>query len=321
MASPGSAPGISTRAMAAGERTLSVKKHLFLLICCLVPASLALADGSGPARKMTVAEAASANKVRDAIQNSLPKAPEGYAFTFTRVSDFDEGTLPEAMGAGEMFRMSYSANYALDRSLLAERTQSTLMDKAKGTPEQQAKLAELDAKVAELKEARDAAKDRVAKETIRAQIKSVNAEAEALRDEIMAQFQAWMASGGAAATSQEIDDSLPADEVSISITVNAGVSVLDKATAYPIEGFPLAFEQAEGCQGSDTYCITILLGPFVKLDKLSGYTRYKLPEKGTGVPTDARGIALVIGGPKEKAETVRTFLRGIDLAKLKAVLS
>lgn len=298
-----------------------MKKLCLLLLCALLPAPVTWADGVGPLRKMTEAEAASASKVRETIENSLPKPPDGYSSSFSRNSEVDEGMLPEAIGAGGMFRISYTADYTLDRSIRAQREQSAALEKAKGTPEQQAKLAELSAKGAELKEARDAARDRAEKDAIRAELKAIHDEEQALYDEIAKEYQAWVASGGMTARVQEIDAALPADATSIGITVNGGVSVIDSAVPYPIEGLPLAFEQREGCQGSDSYCITVLIGPYEKADKLSGYTRYKLPEPGPGAATDARGIAVVVGGPKDKPKDVQAMLRAIDWAKLKALVS
>ena len=297
-----------------------MKRLLTLLFCGLVPAGLALADGPGPSRKMTDAELSAFNHVRSTIQNALPKAPEGYKFTFEYQSDFDEGKVPEAIKPDQMFWMSYVATYTLDRSLRAEREMSTYMDRAKGTPEQQAELAELDAKDAELTKARDRTRDRAEKDKIRAEMKTVNAEAEQLRAEIMTQYQAWLASGGAATTSQNVDKSLPASELSIRVMINQVISLIDKASPFKVEGFPLVFEQSEGCSGSDTYCITVFLGPFEKSKRVSGYTRYEPRETGPGVCTKVRGMALTIGGPKDKLEGVRDFLQKTDLTKLKSLV-
>ena len=282
--------------------------------------SLALADGVGPARKMTEAEASTFTTVRNTIKSALPAAPAGYAFTFTYESEFDEGMIPEAIGPGDMFRMPFAALYTFDDSNVAAQQMSSYMDKAKGTPEQQAVLAELDAKDSELRKARDETRDRAEKEKIRAALKAVGARADSLRTDIMTQYQAWLAAGGAEAAAQDVTKSLPAKELSIQILINQTVSVLDTASHYPIEETPLAFENSEGCAGYDTYCVAVLIGPFAKKDKVSGRDRYMLPNGAPGVPTKARGIALMIGGPKDKPEAVRELLQKIDLAKLKALV-
>jgi hypothetical protein len=297
-----------------------MRHMLASVFCVFLLTPLALADGVGPARKMTEAEASTFTTVRNTIQSALPSAPEGYALTFTYVSEFDEGTIPEAIGAGEMFRMSFTALYTFDDSNVAAQQFASYMDKAKGTPEQQARLAKLDAKDNELREARDATRDRAEKDRIRAAMKAAQAKADSLRTEIMTQYQAWLAAGGAEAAAADVTKSLPAKELSVRILINQTVSVTDTASPYPIEGVPLAFENGEGCEGFDTYCISVLIGPFAKKDKVSGRDRYMLPDAAPGVPTKARGIALMIGGPKDKPEAVRDFLRKIDLAKLKALV-
>jgi hypothetical protein len=290
------------------------------VFCLLVLSSPAFADGVGPERKMTEAEGSTFTAVRNTIQSALPAAPNGYTFSFKYESEFGEGMLPEAIGNGEMFRMSYTATYTFDNSNAAALQMAMYMDRAKGTPEQQASLAELDAKEAELKKARSAAKDPAEKDKIRAALKVVQDRADSLRTAIMADYQAWVASGGANTAAQDLEKSLPAKELSIRIDINQTVIVLDTAPHYDIEGIPLTFEKTDGCEGYDTYCLTVLIGPFAKTDKVSGRDRYKLSGTAPGVPTKARGIALMVGGPKDKPEVVREFLQQIDLTKFKALV-
>ncbi len=309
-----------TRNAVAGERDIAMRRSLVFLFCFLVLGSPALADGVGPERKMTEAEASTFAAVRNTIQSALPAARNGYEFKFAYVSEFSEGMVPESIGAGEMFRMSYEATYTFDNSNAAAQQMSMYMDRAKGTPEQQAMLAELDAKGAELKKARDSTRDRGEKEKIRAALKVVRDRADSLQTAIMADYQAWVASGGAATAAQDMQKTLPAKELSVRIVINQTISVLDTASHYEVEGVPLAFDKAEGCAGYDTYCLTLLIGPFAKTDKVSGRDRYKLPDVAPGVPTKARGIAVMIGGPKDKPEAVRELLQQIDLAKLKALV-
>jgi hypothetical protein len=195
------------------------------------------------------------------------------------------------------------------------------MDRTKGSPDQQAKLALLDAKETDLRHARDHATSREEKEKIRAEMKDVQAQADAIREEIAAQIQAWIASGSPMPTPEEIDKSLPPGVLSIVVTINARANVSDNATPYAMEGFPLAFEQSEGCASYDTYCITVLSGPFEKMEKVTGAERFDLKGGGAGVATKARGLSVVVNGPKGRQEDVREFLRAIDLAKLKSLLS
>ena len=294
-------------------------KHLLLgLICLLAVPSVVLADGGGPTRKMTPAEAAAYGQIRDAIRGALPKAPAGYTFQFA--DDGEEGRLPEGIQPGQMFRAFYTASYTLSQSVIDRQAVSMQMDRTKGTPEQQSRLAALNAQAAELTKARDTTRDRAEKDRIRAELKEVRGEADKVQAEIMAGIQARLATGGAAQAAQDLDTSLPAKELTIRILVNGDTHLPDQAAPYKIEGIPLAFEQAEGCQDFDTYCVTVFLGPFEKVKKVSGYTAYVLRESDLGVPTKARGIVLTFSGPKDRPDAVRDFVRQTDLAKLKTLL-
>ena len=297
-----------------------MKRCLALAMCLLLPAFLALADGDGPTRKMTGPEAAAFNVLKSAFQVALPKTPANYALAIRFGNDAGEIMLPEAIKPDQMARMSFTATYTLSREFQDGQQRASFTDRAKGTPEQQARLAALDAKDAELTRARDKTRDRGEKERIRAELKAVRNEGNKLRDQVMADYQAWVASGGATAALQNADRALPAKELTVRAFVNQEVNPNDKAAPYKLPGFPLAFEQGDGCQDYDTCCITVLLGAFEKEKRVSGYTRYHLLNANLGVPTKPRGMAIVVAGPKEKPQSVRDFLGQIDLAKLKAVL-
>jgi hypothetical protein len=280
--------------------------------------SVAFADGEGPTRKMTPAEMTAYNHVRDTVRGALPGTPAGYTLQFS--ADGEEGQIAEAVQPGQMYRARFTARYTLDRDVIDQKQQSMLMDRTKGTPEQQAKLAELNAKDDELGKARDATRDRAEKDRIRAERKEVQARINKLMDEIAAGIQAWIASGGAAQETQDLGTSLPARELTIRVLVNGDTHLPDKAAPYKIEGVPLAFEQAEGCADFDTYCITVFLGPFAKVKKVADYTGYQLAEANLGVPTKPRGIILTFSGPKDRPDAVRDFVRQADLARIKALL-
>lgn len=297
-----------------------MKRLLALVFSLLLPASLAQADGPGPQRKMTDAEAAAFNSLRAAVQEAMPKAPAGYTLAFNYISDFDEGMIPEAIKPGGMFTMAYKAIYTLDSGLGAQQAMAGYMERAKGTPEQQAKLAELDAKEAALSKSRSETRDPARKSEIKAELKAVRDEANELREKVMADYQAWVMSGGANAVAQDAQKSLPAKELSVWVRINDDVSLNDKAVPYAMTGVPLAFEQPEGCEGLGDCCITLFLGATTKVKKISTHTLYQVPTTDLGVATRARGIALTVTGPQDKRESVRDFARQIDLAKLKAVM-
>lgn len=295
-----------------------MKRCLTLTMCLLLPASFVLADGDGPTRKMTGPEAAAFKTLKSAFQGALPKPPANYSLAIHFGNNTGEIMLPEAIKPDEMVRMYFTATYTLSREFQEGQQRATFMDRAKGTPEQQARLAALDAKHAELTRARDKTRDRSEKERIRAERKAVNDEGNKLRHQVMADYQAWVASGGATAALQNAERALPAKELTVRAFVNQEVDLNDKAAPYKLPGFPLAFEQGDRCQDYNTCCITVLLGAFEKEKPISG--RYSLRNANLGVPTKPRGMAIVVAGPKEKPQSVRDFLGQIDLAKLKAVL-
>jgi hypothetical protein len=297
-----------------------MKRLMAALFCLFIPVGVALADGPGPQRKMTDKEASVFSSVRSTIQDALPKAPEGYDFTLRYRSDYDEGMIPEGISPNEMFQVSYLASYIRDESLIQGETTSYFLDRTKGTPEQQARMAELNVKDAELSKARKNAKDPAEKDRIRAERKAVSAETDKLLEEIVAGYQAWLASGGTGTAAQDIKKALPAKELTVWVRLNQDVSLSDKAVPCAIGGDFPGFEQTEECQSYDSYCITVFIGPFEKAKKISGYTSYQLPETGLSVPTEVLGMALIFTGPKDKPEIVRDFVRGTDLASLRGLL-
>lgn len=286
-------------------------------LCIVLLASLALADGDGPSRKMNRSEAATFNALQGTIRAALPKTPANYTATFT---GFDRKEVPEAIRPDEMLRMFFTATYTLNRDVREAQQKSAWMDKAKGTPEQQARRAALTARGEELTKARNSTRDRGEKDRIRADLKKVSAEANALDEEIAAQYLAWMRSGGAATASQNVDSALPPKELSIRIIVNQDVYVNDIAAPYKIQGIPLAYEQDDMCQDHGTSCVTVLLGSFDKEKRSSGSTRYTPRNPNPGVPTKARGMVLVVSGPKDRPEAAKDFLKKTDLAKLKTLV-
>ena len=73
-------------------------------------------------------------------------------------------------------------------------------------------------------------------------------------------------------------------------------------------------------QDFDTYCVTLFLGPFEKVKKVSGYTDYNLRKSDLGIPTKARGIIITFSGPKDRPDTVRDFMRQTNLTRIKTLL-
>lgn len=295
-------------------------KRMATAFCLVLAATAALADGDGPSRKMTAAEAAAYAALKGAIQAALPPPPANYSLAFGDGSGPGGPAVPEALQAAGALRMSFTATYTLSRDFAAGQQQNLFLDRAKGTPGQQARLAALEAKDAELTRARDAARDRGEKDRIRAELKAVRDESNALQDQVMADYQAWVASGGAVAAMQGAEQSLPAKELAVRVLVNQDVSLSEKAVPYGLPGFPLAFEQAEGCQLHGGSCVTVLVGGLAKERKAGSHWLYRLRAADLGVPTKPRGMALVVEGPRQQPQAARELLGKIDLAKLKALV-
>jgi hypothetical protein len=254
------------------------------------------------------------------VQEALPKTPANYALAFSDGSASGELQLPESIKPGQMARLRFFATYTLSQEYRDGQQQNLFMDRAKGTPGQQAQLAALDARDEQLRQAREATRDRGEKDRLRAEQKAVQKEANQLRGQIMEAYTAWVAAGGANAALQDHQQSLPAKELTVRVFVNQEVDLSDKAVPYKLAGFPLAFEQGEGCRDPGASCISVFLGPFDREKRVSGYTRYNLRDANLGIPTKPRGMVVVVSGPKDKAQTVRDFLSQVNLAKLKGLV-
>jgi hypothetical protein len=296
----------------------AAKRWLVTIAIILLPASLVMADGDGPTRKMTAAETAAYESVRKAVRDALPSNLADYTPSF---SGFDgPALLPEGLSSERMHRMSFSVRYTLTAEAGQKQAVTALMKGTGGSQARQDKLTALRAKNAELTQARDKTRDRAEKERIRTELKAVRDEENKLVAEIASANQAWATAGGGIPAMQEVAQALPARELSVRFQLNQDIRIRDQAKPYTIPGFPVAFDQNDGCIDFGSYCITALLGPFEKGKQVSGSTEYSLRNTPRGVPTKPRGLALIVSGPKDKPEAVRNLLQKTDLAKLKALL-
>jgi len=294
---------------------IEMKKWMVPIIFFVLTVSLAWADGDCPTRKMNSSETAEFNTLQNSIRAALPKPPADYKEAFIR---FDRQQVCESHASDEMLRMYFKVQYEQDNAVFVGRMQSAMMDKVKGTPEQQKRKAALEAKEKELYGARNSTRDPGEKNKIRAELKAVRAEERVLDDEIDAQYEAWSRSGGDKKMMQNLQSSTSQGDFSIEIFVNQNVYVYDTANPYPVQGASLAFEESNKCGDSKNYCITIILGSFEKGSKGSG--RYELRNANRGVSTKARGMGLLFSGPKDKAERVQDLAKKTNLAKLNALL-
>jgi len=284
----------------------------------LLPASAALADGDGPQRKMTAAEAEALGKLWTAIEESLPATPTNYIAQFTGPAAAREAlTIPEGIPAERMLRMAFRKAYTLEPSLVPQ----TFADRAQGTPEQQARLAGLDAKVGELTDARDRSRDRDEKKRLRLQIQELEAEADALRETVLREYEEWVASGRMMTALQEAQERMPPKELVIRILVNEDVSISERAglRSIPAANGPRTVFEEPYTFDLLPNSITVLLGPFEKRDKLSDWWPYSLTNQKRGLPTQARGMAITISGIKDVREAT-ALLQAMDLERLEALV-
>ena len=296
-----------------------MKRCLVLtMMCLLLPSSLAFADGDGPTRNMNPDEKSAYELVKKTVREATSAGPVNYTASF---SGFDNrNQIFVGMKSDQMFRMAFEVKYTVSSEFMDRQSVAAVTGRTKGTPQQQARMAELQAKNAELKKARDKTKNRGEKERIRAELKTVRDEENRLNDEIVSQIQAWSAKGGGVPAMQEIAGGLSPKELNVRVQLNQDVRIGDKAKPYPLAGYPMAFEQNEGCPDYGTYCVSVLLGPFEKGNKPTESMLYKLRNTPLGVPTKPRGLMLVVSGPKEKPEKVRELLGKVDLKKLNSLL-
>jgi len=287
-------------------------KRYFLIVCSLViAASLAWADGDAPTRPMNNSEAAAFKNVQSTIKAALSQPGDGIHVTYT---GFDKKDIAEGTSPDRMSRMLFKAQYTLTSEKRESSMQSMQMDLVKGNADQQAKRAVLEARAEELKQARKRAKSPEEKERIRAELKKVNAEENALVNQIAAG-----ATAGWGKASQAVDKELPPKEMTVRVLVNQEVHIADSAKTYQVAGATQAFEQNDKCQ-EGSYCITMLVGRFEPEKRISGSTRYNLRDSGGTAPTNARGLAVIVGGPKDKKGFMQQFVKQINAAKLQGLV-
>lgn len=273
----------------------------------LLTATTAMADGDGPTRNMNPAEKAAYESVRKTIRSALSAPLPNYTAWF---SGFDDRyQILEAMKADQMFRMNFALKYTISPEFEQKQAVAGVMDRIKGTPQQQEKMAELNSRDAELKKARHETRDRAERDRIRAELKSVHEEQSRLTAEIVAQIEP-----------SETVKGLPPREFNVRLRLNQDVRISDHAKPYSLAGYRTSFEQSEGCVDAGSYCITVLLGPFEKGKRISGSTEYTLQNTPLKVPTKPRGLMLVVSGPKENPEKVKELLGTLDLEQLDSMM-
>lgn len=273
----------------------------------LLIATTAMADGDGPTRNMNSAEKAAYESVRKTVRSALSAPLPNYTAWF---SGFDDRyQILEAMKADQMFRMNFALKYTISPEFEQKQAVAGVMDRTKGTPQQQEKMAELNSRDSELKKARHETRDRTEKDRIRAELKGIHEEQSRLSAEINAQIQA-----------SETVKGLPPREFNVRLRLNQDVRISDHAKTYSLAGYRTSFEQSEGCVDAGSYCITVLLGPFEKGKRISGSTEYTLQNTPLRVPTKPRGLILVVSGPKENPEKVKELLGKLDLELLDSMM-
>lgn len=282
-----------------------------IVSCIFFAATLVWADGDLPTRLMNNSEAAAFKQVQSVIRSALPAATDGVIVTYV---GFDRKDIVENATPLRMSPLLFKASYALTGDKRKSSMEAMQMDLIKGNPDQQARMAELEARSEELKQARKRVKTKEEKEQVRAELNKIHVEERVLREQIASGSTAGWNKG-----MQTVDTSLPPKELTVLVWVNQAVYVPDSARPYQVGGAARAFEQDERCQ-EGSYCITLLLGRFDSEKRISGFTRYTLRDSSNAVPTKARGMAVTVGGPKEKMKYLQQFVKQINTSRLQVLL-
>lgn len=289
------------------RRFFTIKRWWAALFLIIVAVSTVLADGDCPERKANASEAAQYNVLQSAIKAALPAPPENYKADFSRLDH--QLIICASHPADKMWSMYFSVDYT---SALGEKRdkqfRSTMMEKMKGTPQQQERLAALDAREAALTKARKNADSRDEKDRIKAELKAVRAEARNLQNEISSQYQSWVQQG-ALATAMKNNKEPDLPRLNVSINVNRKAYIPGHAKPFKVNGASQAFEYGD----SASHTITVLIGRY---HKDSG----ELLNTAGGLSTKARGIAVSFHGPANSTQGLRDLVGRTDIAKLNTLL-
>lgn len=286
-----------------GEYMRTMLMSILYLILAVPPL---FADGECPERPASAQEYATYQAVYGAAKAAVPSAPIDWVVK-DETDTHAGSTVPKCQDGPNdrplYYRIKFTYEYSREAS---DRVQQTVVsDALKGTPAQQVKLAELDRKIEALEAAKkEARKNRDAEEKQRAreELKDLNRERHALKDEINNAYMERAMSGKVAA---EINKNRPVLE-----NAELVIKVNERSAWVPVKDTPVQVPgaaQAYWCRQDDNGGrLVILLGAW------DGNFKSKLPK--TAVVTKARNMVIEISGERQMAENLAKQLK-LDLLK------
>lgn len=283
-----------------------MKRFLLSIALLLLSASPVLADGDCPDRPATQQERAEFQAMYSAARAAVPPAPADW--TMTDETPAKLGTVvPNCPGGPHDRPMYYQLRfkYAYSAEASARQDQEAVGAAMKGTPEQQAKIAELDRKIAGLEEQKQAARksrDAAEKERVRQELKAANRERDAITDEIMNAYTQRAMSGQMAADMSKNKPAARTAECVIKVNdKHAWIPARDQPVSIP--GAPIAYFFKSDTGGR----LVMLLGPWDS-------QTFKINLAATPVVTRPQAVIIEISGDRQMAENLARQIK-IDLLK------
>ncbi len=283
-----------------------MQKMILIVLLLVTMVSPVFGDGGCPERPANQQELAAFQSAYSAAKAALPPAPKDWVMK----DDTEAGlgtSVPKCPKSSNDTPIFYwlKFKYAYSDEASDRADQNAFNDAMKGTPEQQAKLAELDRKIEALENAKKEARknnDSAEKNRIKEEVSAAKGERSKIKTEISNAYVQRAMSGQ---LSQDMDKTKPGrKDAELIIKVNenhAWIPVRDKPVS--IAGA----SQAYWCKGDKNGGrLVILLGAWDK--------NFKSDLARTSVVTKAQNIIIEINADQQMAETLARQIK-LDLLK------
>jgi hypothetical protein len=281
-------------------------RYILGIMLTFLAATPVLADGDCPDRPATQQERAAIAAMYGAAKAALPPAPVDWL-----LKDETDGklgtTVPACPGGKNDQPVHYRLRfrYAYSSEAAAREDKGVVESALKGTPAQQAKLAELGRKIDELEEQKKTARksgDAGEKERVKKELKTAEKERDRITDEISEAYVQKAMSGQIAA---DMSRNKPASrEAELIIKANervAWVPATDQPVSIP--GAPIAYWFKSDTGGR----LVILLGPW-------DARKFRAELASTSPVTRAQTLVIEISGDRQMAESLAKQVK-IELLK------
>lgn len=276
-----------------------MQKMILIVLLMVMAVSPVFASSDGPKRPANQQERAAFQSVYSAAKAAVPAAPTDW--DVKDETDVGEGeSLPEGRFDTPVFYwIKFKYTYSYEASDRAD--QNAVSNAMKGTPEQQARLAELDRKIEALDNAKKEARknrDSAEKNRIRGEVSAAKKERDKIKDVISDAYVQRAMSG------QVVADKPDRMDAELIIKVN------EKHAWIPVRDQPMSIagaSQAYWCKGDNNGGrLVILLGAWDK--------NFKSDLARTSVVTKAQNMIIEINADQQMAETLARQIK-LDLLK------